>query len=143
MDDLITINRPVQDVFAFVSDHANDRFWKPFVTESRKISSGPIGKGTLFEVVIAPGGRRIVGQVEILEYEPCHWYVYRADSRPFPFVAQMEFSSIPDGTHIRGHVEFQIRGAWKLFSPILLIFLRSQGKQTFTRLKSVLENSRL
>jgi hypothetical protein len=83
----------------------------------------------------------MAGQVEILEYEPYHWYVYRSNSQLFPFVAQMEFSSVPDGTRIRGHVEFQLQGAWKLFLPLILIFLRSQGKQTFIRLKTVIENS--
>lgn len=141
MDELITIRLPVEQVFAFVTDHANDKLWKTFVTESRMISSGRIGKGTLFEVVIAPGGRRIAGQVEILEYEPHRWYVYRSNSQLIPFVAQMEFSSVPDGTHIRGHVEFQTKGIWTFIAPLFLIFFRSQTKRTFARLKTVLEGS--
>ncbi len=50
-DDLVMINRPIQEVFAFVTDHANDKYWKPLVTESKKISTEPIGVGTRFEIV--------------------------------------------------------------------------------------------
>ena len=141
MDDLTTINCPIQDVFAFVTDHANDKRWKPFVTESRKISPGLIGKGTLFEIAVTTWNQRFAGQVEILEYEPYHWYVYRSNSQPFPFVAQLEFSSNSSGTHIRGHVQFQAKGLWKVFTPLFLLFFRSQTKQTFARLKTVIENS--
>ncbi|HXD10862.1 MAG TPA: hypothetical protein VN653_12430 [Anaerolineales bacterium] len=46
MDDLILINRPLPEVFAFVTNHSNDKYWKRFVAESRKITASPIGMGT-------------------------------------------------------------------------------------------------
>jgi uncharacterized protein YndB with AHSA1/START domain len=138
MEDLV-INRPVQEVFAFVSDHSNDRLWKPFVTESRQISAGPIGVGTRFEIVTVAWGYRHSGEVEILEYEPDRMFAYRGHDRHFPFVARLMFSTTPSGTHIRGHVEFQARGMWKLLSTLPLMFFRSQTKRTFVRLKQVIE----
>ena len=141
MDDLVTINRPVQEVFAFVTDHANDKLWKPFVVESRQISTGPIGVGTLFEVAIVTWNRRIAGNVEVLEYEPYHWYVCRSNSQPLPFIACLSFAPIASGTAIWGNVEFQARGVWKWLTPLLLIILRSQSKHTFADLKKVMEGT--
>lgn len=141
MDDLITIHRPVPEVFAFVSDHSNDRLWKPFVTESRQISDGPIVVGTRFELVTATWGYRRVGEVEIIEYEPDHMFAYRAHDKYFPFVSQLMFSTTPSGTRIHGHVEFQAQGIWKLLSFLLLLFFRSQTKHTFLRLKQVMEGT--
>jgi len=141
MDDLVVINRPIQEVFAFVTDHANDKLWKPFVTESRKISAGPIGVGTRFEIVTVAWGYRRSGEVEILEYEPDHMFTYRGHDRHFPFIGQLIFSKVPSGTHIHGNVEFQARGVWKLLSPLPLMFFRSQTKSTFARLKQVIENT--
>jgi len=139
MDDLVTINRPIQDVFAYVTDHANDNYWKPFVTESRQISAGAIGVGTRFEIVTVAWGYRRAGEVEILEYEPERMFKYRGHDRYFPFIGQLMFSKVPSGTHIHGHVEFQAQGVWKLLSPLLLMFFRIQTKQTFMRLKQILE----
>jgi hypothetical protein len=141
MDDLTIINRPIQEVFAFVTDHANDKRWKPFVTESRQISAGAIGVGTLFEIITTTWKQRSTGQVEILEYKPYSWYVYKSNSQPFHFIAKLSFAPTPSGTQLQGQVEFQAQGFWKLLAPFPLMFFRSQTKSTFTRLKQVMENT--
>ena len=64
MDDIITIYRPIQEVFAYVTDHANDKYWKPFATESRQVSAGPIGLGTRFEIVTTAWNYRRAGEAE-------------------------------------------------------------------------------
>jgi len=141
MDDPVIINLPIQDVFAFVTDHANDKYWKPFVTESRQVSAGPIGVGTRFEIVTVAWGYRRAGEVEVLEHEPHNLYVYRSNDKLLPFIAQLSFASVTSGTAIRGHVKFHAQGLWKLFTPFLAIFFRSQSKQTFARLKQIMETS--
>ena len=141
MDDIITINRPIQEVFAYVTDHANDKYWKPFVTESRQVSAGPTGVGTRFEIVTTARNYRRAGEVEIIAYEPDHMFAYRAHDKYFPFVSQLMFSTTPSGTRIHGHVEFQAKGIWKLLSFLLLFFFRSQTKHTFLRLKQVMEGT--
>ena len=142
MDDLVVINRPIQEVFAFVTDHSNDKLWKPFVAESRKISTGPIGVGTCFEIVTVAWGYRRAGEVEILKYEPARSFVYRGNDKLFPFIGQLWFSSVPSGTHIEGHVEFQAQGLWKIPALLPLLFFRAQSKSTFARLKQVMEDPR-
>ena len=140
MDDLVTINRPTQDVFEFVANHANDKLWKPFVTVSKQISAGAIGTGTQFEVGMMILNRYFASNVEIIEYEPYSWYVYKSGAEPFPFVAHLAFASVPSGTAIRGYIEFQIYGLWSWFAPFVRIFFKSQEKHTFSQLKKVLEN---
>jgi hypothetical protein len=141
MDDLITIDRPIQQVFAYVTDHANDKYWKPFVTESRQISAGPIGVGTRFEIATLAWNYRRAGEVEILEYKPHSYYVYQAHDKIYPFIARLWFSESASGTEIRGQVEFQTKGLWKALTPLFLMFIRGQSKQTFARLKQVIESS--
>ena len=113
MDDLVTIRRPIQDVFNFVANHANDRLWKPFVTTSKQVSTGYIGVGTQFEVGMVIWNRYYASIVEIVEYEPNKWYVYKSGTQPFPFIAHLAFASVTSGTAIRGYVEFQAYGLWK------------------------------
>jgi hypothetical protein len=141
MDDLLIINRPVPEVVAFVADHANDKLWKPFVTESRQISAGAIGVGTRFEIVTDAWGYRRAAEVEIIAYERDHMFAYRVHDRYFPFVGQLMFTATPSGTRIRGQVEFQVQGVWKLPSFLPLLFFRSQTKRTFLRLKQGMESA--
>jgi hypothetical protein len=141
MDDLVTINRPIQEVYAYVTDHANDKYWKPFVTESRKISAGPIGVSTRFEIVTVAWGYRRAGEVEVLEYEPYNLYAYRSNDELFSFVARLAFSTTSSGTLIQGYVKFHAQGLWKLLVPIPLLFFQSQTRQTFNRLKQVMERT--
>ena len=44
----ITINRPIEEVFAFVADVRNDIKWRSDVVES-KVTSGSLGVGATFE----------------------------------------------------------------------------------------------
>jgi len=143
MDDLIVINRSIQEVFAYITDHSNDKYWKPFVTESRKITEGAIGVGTRFEIVTVAWGYRRSGEVEILEYEPDQMFTYRGHDKHFPFIGQLWFSTVSSGTHIHGHVEFQAQGLWKLLALLPWLFFRSQTKRTFARLKKVIEDTRV
>jgi hypothetical protein len=142
MDDLVSIDRPIQEVFAYVADHANDKYWKPFVTESRQVTAGQIGVGTRFEIITIAWNYRRAGEVEVLEYEPYSYYAYRAHDKIYPFIARLWFSESASGTQMRGQVEFQARGLWKALTPLFLMFIRGQTKQTFARLKEVIESSR-
>ena len=40
----IVINRPVEEVFAFLSDFENNPKWQATSVEARKISEGPVGR---------------------------------------------------------------------------------------------------
>jgi len=140
MDDLVTIARPLREVFDYLVDHSNDKYWKPFVTESHKITPDPIGVGTRFRITTTAWGYRRSGEVEIIEYNPYHSFAYRVNDRIFPFIGRLRFSEVPSGTHIDGNVVFEVRGIWKLLSLLPLLFFRSQTKRTFAHLKQVLES---
>ncbi len=50
----ITINRPVAEVFAYVSEVSNEPAWHTDVLEARQTSAGPIGIGTTFLIRVKP-----------------------------------------------------------------------------------------
>lgn len=141
MADLITINRPLQEVFNYLVDHSNDKYWKPFVTESIKLTPEPIGFGTRFKITTTAWGYRRSGEVEIVEYNPYNSFAYKVHDPIYPFTARSTFIETPSGTEMHGQVEFHARGMWKLFVPLFLIFIRTQQKQTFNRLKQILEQA--
>jgi len=50
----IMINRPVEDVFAYVTDVTNDPTWHTDALEAQKMTEGPIGLGTRWRVRFKP-----------------------------------------------------------------------------------------
>ena len=53
----ITINRPVEEVFAFAVDTAHAAKWQEGVIEATTTSSGAVGVGTTYRYVVQAMGR--------------------------------------------------------------------------------------
>ena len=52
--DSIVIDRPVEQVFAYVTNVVNDPTWHTDVVEARQASDGPIGVGTVWHARFKP-----------------------------------------------------------------------------------------
>src|SRR5260221_2272865 len=67
-----TINRPAEDVFAFVSDPTNDPQWHDTVLEVARTSTGPMKSGSTFSAVYRPSGSsQTYGlKAELTAYDP-------------------------------------------------------------------------
>ncbi len=63
------INRPVEEVFAYVTDVENEPQWISEVAEVRKTSDGPMGVGSTYDNIVHFLGRRIVDPHEVIQYE--------------------------------------------------------------------------
>ena len=50
-ENTIRVDRPIVEVFAFLSDLENIPKWNYYVVEVRKLSDGPIGIGTRYHQV--------------------------------------------------------------------------------------------
>ncbi len=60
----VTIDRPVEEVFAFLSNYENDPKWSSATVEGKKTSEGPIGVGTTWRSVSKVLGRRTEVELE-------------------------------------------------------------------------------
>lgn len=65
----VVIERPAADVFAYVSDPANERHWHTDVVEGDQISPGPVAVGTRFRWVMNFMGKRETS-MRVTRYEP-------------------------------------------------------------------------
>ena len=52
----VLIDRPIDEVFAFLADGTNDPRFSPRVQEIRKTTDGPVGVGTMFESTVKDAG---------------------------------------------------------------------------------------
>jgi carbon monoxide dehydrogenase subunit G len=61
------IDRPIDEVFAFLADGTNDPKFSPRVQEIRKTTDGPVAAGTVFESKVKDAGMTTQRKFELTE----------------------------------------------------------------------------
>jgi uncharacterized membrane protein len=67
----VTINRPIQKVWAYLDDHTNDLKWRwPSLKSLEAVGTGAVGPGTKYEGVVAMGPLKYPYVSELTAYDP-------------------------------------------------------------------------
>jgi len=98
VEESIEINRPLEEVFNYVSDVANFPEWTAHTLEVRKDTVGPPQQGDRFTLAIKSVGRRFETPYERTSYEPNRRYTDRAVGGPIPNQQwDYTFQEVPGG----------------------------------------------
>ena len=138
-----TIKRPVEEVFAVLTDPENSPKWSSSSIESKKTSAGPIGVGTTTRSVSMFLGRRIESENVVTEFEPNRKLVSQSKSGPFPIQASMTFEPIEGGTRVNATIEAEPGGFFKLAEPLIVSIAKRQFQSDFDNLKDLMEANAL
>ncbi|MDQ0032252.1 SRPBCC family protein [Arthrobacter bambusae] len=135
----VSINRPANDVYAFVADGLNNKLWRPTVQSAALASGEPGTKGAVYSQSLSgPGGRPIAGDYEITAAEPnkrLDFQVIAGPARPKGSFTLQE----SDGTTIlRFALDLQPKGFMKLMGSMITKTMQSEVGQ-LGALKAVLE----
>jgi uncharacterized protein YndB with AHSA1/START domain len=134
------IDRPIEDVFAFVGDQTNTPRWQAGLVEVRRTSDGPIGIGTTHTLVRTFMRRRMEADNEYLAYVPNELITFRTTTGPVRMEASYVFESTADGTRLTSRIEMDASGLMNLAEPLIAAGLRREMKAAFQVLKDLLEN---
>jgi uncharacterized membrane protein len=136
----IEINRPLEEVFNYVSEVGNYPGWMAHALEVRKDTVGPPQQGDSFIVAIKSVGRRFETPYERAFYEPNRRYTDRAVGGPVPNQRwDCAFQEVPGGTRLTRAVEAEMSGILKLLEPIQKRAAERQLRKDLQTLKDVLE----
>jgi uncharacterized protein YndB with AHSA1/START domain len=135
----VVIDRPIEEVFAYVTDQTNTPRWQAGLVEVKRTTVGPIGIGTKHTFVRNFIGRRMEADNEYVAYEPNRLVTFRTTSGP-SLVASYLFDAVPDGTRLTSRVELQGAGLFGLLEPVIGAGLRREMKAALPALKVLLEN---
>ncbi len=131
------INRPVEEVFAVLSNPENSPKWISGIIEVKKTSEGPIGVGTTWRTVRTFLGQRMEEESEFTEYEPNWRFATKSKAGPIPAKSQATFESVEGGTRV--DVEGELGGFFKLAEPLLMKMLKRQVEADLANLKNLME----
>ena len=137
---IITINRPVKEVFAYVSDLQTGSQWQTGLLEVRRITEGPTGVGTRYTSARKFLGKRLESGIEFTAYEPDKKLAFKSISGSSPFEESFVFESTPEGTRLTTVLELQTSGLMGLAEPLILSGVKRDMDSDFGNLKDLLEN---
>jgi uncharacterized membrane protein len=138
-ENTIPIERPIDEVFAFLSDFENIPKWNYYVLEVRQLSESPIGIGTTYHQLRKSDQQ----DFRIIEFEANHRVAVKTLPQSSPSF-ERRFTLYEEGDTTR------IRDQWKLDTgrPALLERLargrvKSAVSENLSKLKELLQEGRV
>jgi hypothetical protein len=138
--DIVTvIDRPADEVFAFLVDVDKAAAWNPQVLEARQTSDGPLGVGSSLLYVGKFLGRRFESVSECTEYTPNERFSTKTTSGPFHLEIDNTLSSVDGGTRLATNYRGESRGFFKLAEPVVVRLTKKQFETATENLKALIE----
>jgi uncharacterized membrane protein len=136
-----TIDRPHQEVVAYLRDPANDTSWIGGLRSARLLTPGPVAVGSQVERVASFLGRRVDYVNEITELTG-ERLAMRSVRAPFPMrVTYGHRAATDDVTEVSVRVEGDAGRFYALLAPVLGVAVRRSITRDLRNLKRVLEGS--
>ena len=136
----VDILRPVEDVFAYLTDPKNNVQWETGVVEMELTSEGPLRVGSK--------GRRVEklmgtdeGTWEITEHVPNESLGMAFESQRFVGTAGYKFEATDGGTRLNYWFNGDPKKIlFKLLMPLMMPMFRRQVRRDYAKLKGILES---
>jgi uncharacterized membrane protein len=140
----VTIERPIAEVFAVVSDVRNTPRWPARAIEEEPVTPGPLRVGSRRRAVAKFGPLRNENVAEIVEFVRDRRVAMRSVTSGVPFRIAMTFERTGGNTtRVRFTWEFRPRGVMRLIDPLLGAMIRLQFPKDLATLKGLMESGEL
>ena len=134
-----TVSRPIDDVFAFLSNFENTEKWDPG-TKRTKRTSGDGGLGTTYANTSKFMGREVELSYETIGYDTPTFFSCRGRNKTATATDTMTFTRDGDRTQIHYRADFEFHGLVKLFAPLVVKpKLDSLADETIEQIQTTLE----
>jgi carbon monoxide dehydrogenase subunit G len=139
----IVINRPIEEVFAFLADGENDPKFSPRVLEIAKTTDGPPGVGTTYASTVKDAGMKTKREFKLTEFEPPTRIRWAEQSKNLVTAREggYDLARSGEGTQVKIFNVLEGHGFGKLLAPLALRSARN-GADDFARaIKAAVEAS--
>jgi uncharacterized protein YndB with AHSA1/START domain len=133
----IVIERPREDVFAFLANPENDPQWRSGVLDLKRVSGSGVG-ARYTQGVKGPGGRRIPADIEITELTPGEAIAFRTTAGFVRPRGRYALAATDGGTRVRFELEADLKGVKRLLAPMVQKTMNNEVGQ-LESLKHVIE----
>lgn len=138
----IIVQRPVEEVFAFVTDARNNLLWqsKSGLQKTQQLPDGPVGVGTRITETWSFMGRMAEDASEVTTYEPNRKYTRTTIGNSGPIRGgEFTFEPVAEGTRWSSVIHVQAGGLFAIAEPLLAGALHKGYEENMAQAKALLE----
>lgn len=126
-----------EEAFDYMADLRNFSEWDPGVSSSEMVGAGDIEKGSAFDVVANGTDLTYV----LVEYDRPNRAVAEANTPRLRSYDIIEVTPTESGSIVTYDATLELKGVFKLFSPVLGLMFARIGKQADEGLQAALPNA--
>ena len=143
IENSVTVNRPVETVFAAMTDVERTPKWSATVQREWWKTDPPIRVGSVRHSEGVILGQPFENDATVSEYDPPHRAVLRGDVGGMPLGIGFTFDPVPGGTRITVIAEFEPRGALRFAAPMIRNEYRKIWNRDLATFKRMIEAGQL
>lgn len=96
----VSINRPADKVFSYVTDVQNHKAWQAGILEASVTPNGPIAVGSTYHYTSEVMGRRFESQMQVSAYQANKVWAVKTTGVPTPVETIYRFEAAGDATQL-------------------------------------------
>jgi|SRR3954466_9699002 hypothetical protein len=138
------IERPIEQVFAFLADGTNDPKFSPRVQEIRQATDGPPGVGTVYKSTVKDAGMKTQREFELTAFDAPRKIRWKESSKNLVTAREGGYDLDPAGdgaTDLTVWNELEGHGLGKLIQGFALRAARKDAPAFAERIKAAVEAS--
>ena len=139
----IHIRRPVEDVFAVLTNVELTGRWYPARVEEWWTSPPPHGVGSTRRARVRVLGRAVENDAVVTAHDPPRRAAMKGTSRNAPFEVTLAFEPDGDGTRVDVESAFHLRGMMRLIAPMFVTTYERGWERGLANLKRMMEAGEL
>lgn len=112
-----------EEAFAYMADFSHTAEWDPGVVEARREGAGAIGLGSVFDLTVRLGRRRMPLRYQVTDIAPGR-ITFAALSTTLTSVDTITVASIGDIVEVTYDARLHFRGLLRLADPLLTLGFR-------------------
>ena len=134
----IFINRPPEEVFAFVNDLDTWLRWQSGLLEVKKTSPDPLAAGSTYTVVGQFRDQPMEAHYTVSEFEANKRTVVRSPGN-FTIESQTVFEEVDGGTQLVQRTEISAGSKYESLTPMVISWNKDHVEKSFASLKALME----
>ena len=135
----VEIQRPIEDVWAYVSDVANNPVWQGPIQEVRHPAGAPLEVGSEIVEVASFLGKRFEITLVLTQHDPMKGSAVRSSSGPVDLEGTYSFEQVEGGTRFTAKGEVEAHGFFRVAEPVFARIARREWASSCAVLKELLE----
>jgi uncharacterized protein YndB with AHSA1/START domain len=138
----VRVDRPVEEVFAYVSDPLNFPRWNSAVRTVRETSAGRNEVASTYSMERDLPSGRAVNELEVVASEPSREFAIRTTAGPTPFLYRYRFFTEHGETVVKLEAQVELPGAAAFLPQLARRLVKKGVNDNLATLKQILEAAR-